>query len=168
MQRPGASPVDHIRRTSCLSCWPRGFGALNSSPHSWIFTTGSVGSSPRSYLFTFVTGRKGVHTAPKYGTKPLRYVTLHFRDRRGTSSLRHRNRAATTMVMGSCYDKNLIQLHPLRIFRTAFFLLVAQKNELAADYYWSYWLGKVCFQTSHSAVRQNPWTQSQAATTELK
>ena len=30
-------------------------------------------SSPCSYLFTSVTGRIRVHTAPKYGTKPIRY-----------------------------------------------------------------------------------------------
>ena len=30
---------------------------------------------------------------------PLRYVTLHFRDRRGAALLRHRNRAATTVFM---------------------------------------------------------------------
>ena len=35
-------------------------------------------------------------TAPKYGTESIRYGTLHFRDRRGAASLRHRNRAATT------------------------------------------------------------------------
>ena len=63
--------------------WPRGFGALNSSSHSWIFTSVSVSSSPRSYLFTSARGRIGFHTPSKYGTKPPRYVTLHFRDRRG-------------------------------------------------------------------------------------
>ena len=36
---------------------PRGFGALNSSPHSRIFTFVSEGSSPRSYLFISATGR---------------------------------------------------------------------------------------------------------------
>ena len=44
--------------------WPRGFGALNSSPHSRILTLVSVGSTPRSYLFIFATGRIVVHTAP--------------------------------------------------------------------------------------------------------
>ena len=29
------------------------------------------------------TVQKCVHTAPKYGTKPIRYVTLHFRERGG-------------------------------------------------------------------------------------
>ena len=37
-----------------------------------------MGSSPRSYLFTSATRRIGVHTAQKYGIKPIRYVTLHF------------------------------------------------------------------------------------------
>ena len=31
-------------------------------------------------LFTFATVRIGVYTAPKCGTEPIRYVTLHFRD----------------------------------------------------------------------------------------
>ena len=59
--------------------WPRGFGALISSPHSWIFTSVSVGSRSRSYLFTSVTGQIGVHTVPKYGAKPIRFVMLLFR-----------------------------------------------------------------------------------------
>ena len=58
-----------------------------------------MGSSPRSHLFTPVTGRMGGHIARKYGTKPIRYVTLHLRDRRGATSLRHRNRAATTVLV---------------------------------------------------------------------
>ena len=44
-------------RTSCRSGWPRGLGALNSSPHFWIFTSVSVGSSPRPYVFTSATVR---------------------------------------------------------------------------------------------------------------
>ena len=85
----------HIE-TSRRRGWPRGFGALNSSPHSRIFTFVSEGSSPRSYLFISATGRIDVHIAPKCGTKPLRYVMLHFRDRRGATSLGHRHRAART------------------------------------------------------------------------
>ena len=46
-----------------------------------------------------MTGRIGVHIAPKWGTKPIRYVTLHLRDRRGATSLRHRNHAATTVLV---------------------------------------------------------------------
>ena len=91
--------VVHAHQTSRRLSWPRGFGALNSSPHSWIFTSGSVGSSPRCYLFTSATGRIGVHTAPKYGKKPIRYLTLHFRDRLGTTSLRHRSLTVTTVLM---------------------------------------------------------------------
>ena len=41
----------------------------------------SVGSGPRPYLFTFpvryTTVRPPVHTTPKCGTEPIRYVTLH-------------------------------------------------------------------------------------------
>ena len=86
--------------------WPRGFGELNPSPHSWIFTFVSVGSSPRSYLFTSATGRIGVHTAPKYCAKSIRYVTLHVQDRRGAASLCHRNRAATPFL---CVNGNPFQ-----------------------------------------------------------
>ena len=77
VQLPGASQVVHTDQPSCRCGWPWGFGALNSSPHSWIFTSVSVGSSPRSFLFTSATDRTGVHTAPKYSTKAIRYVTLH-------------------------------------------------------------------------------------------
>ena len=42
--------------TSCLQHgWLRGFGALNSSPNSWIFTSASMVSAPPSYLFTVFT-----------------------------------------------------------------------------------------------------------------
>ena len=30
---------------------------------------------------------------------PIRYVAFHFRDRRGAASLRHKNRAATTVLV---------------------------------------------------------------------
>ena len=103
MSRNGPGHKSFTRRTSYRRGWPRGIGALNSSPHSWIFTSVSVGSRPRSYLFTSATGRIGVHSAPKYGRKLIRYVTLHFWDRCGAASLRHRNRAATTVVV--CWQK---------------------------------------------------------------
>ena len=38
-QRYGTEQVVHIHRTSCRSGWPRGFGELNPSSHSWIFTS---------------------------------------------------------------------------------------------------------------------------------
>ena len=94
----GLQQVVYTRRTPCLSGWQREFGALNTSPHSWIFTSVSVSSSLRSYLFTSATVRIGVHIALKYGTKPTRYVTLHFRDQRGAASLRHRHRAEITSL----------------------------------------------------------------------
>ena len=54
-----------------------------------LFVPGSL------FLFTSATGRTGVHTALKYGSNPIRYVTPHFRDWRSAASLlRHRNRAA--------------------------------------------------------------------------
>ena len=65
----------------------------------WCTKFASLGSNPRFYLLTSATGRIGVHTAPKYGTKPIRYVILHFRDRRGATSLRRRNRAAITVLV---------------------------------------------------------------------
>ena len=67
-QRPGLEQDVFTHRTSRQSGWPRGFGALNSSSLSWIFTSASVGSSPLSYLFTSATLRIPVHTASKCGT----------------------------------------------------------------------------------------------------
>ena len=63
-------------------------------------TSGNLnGDAPvSSYLFTSSTGRIGVRTALKYGTKPIGYMTLHVRDRRGAAWLCHRNRAATTFI----------------------------------------------------------------------
>ena len=55
-------------------------------------TSNSVGSSHCSYA----TDKISEHAAPKYGRKPIRNVTLRFRDKRGASLLCHRNRAATT------------------------------------------------------------------------
>ena len=80
-------------------CPNLGFGALNPSLQFCIFTFISVGSIPHSYLFTSATGRIGVHTVSKYGKKPIQCVTLHFRDRRGAASVRHRNRAALTVLV---------------------------------------------------------------------
>ena len=64
----------------------------------------TVGSSPRYNLFTSPTGRIIVHTATKYGTKTLLYVTFHFRYQRGLASLRHKNHAATTVLV--CDEKS--------------------------------------------------------------
>ena len=86
-------------RTSRRRGWPRGYGTLNSSSHSYIFTSVSVGSRPRSNLSTSAMGRVGVYNVPNNSTKSVRYVTLHFRDRRCAVSLRHRNHAATTVLV---------------------------------------------------------------------
>ena len=87
-----------LSRTSCPSGWPGGFGERNPNPHSWIFTFISLDPSPRSYLFTSATVPIPVHIAPKCGTEPIRYVTLHFRDQRGEASLRYRSRAEITVL----------------------------------------------------------------------
>ena len=62
--------VVHTHRTSCRSGWLRGFDFLNPKPHSRHL----------SYLF------KPVHTATKCSTQPIRYATLHSRDRQGAGS----------------------------------------------------------------------------------
>ena len=91
--------VVHTRGTSCLSGFPGEFGGLNPRSNSCrAFICVSVGSTLLSYLFTTATIQicqiLGGHTAPKYGTKPLRYyVTRRFRDRRSAASIRQRNRA---------------------------------------------------------------------------
>ena len=41
--------VVYTHRTYYWKGWPRGFGEMNHSPHSWIFTSFSVDSSPYSY-----------------------------------------------------------------------------------------------------------------------
>ena len=92
--------VVHTHRTPCWSRWPGGFCALNPSHHSRMFTSVSVGSILRSYLFTSATTvRIGVHSAPKYGTETIRYVTLLFRYWCGAASLRHRNQAEITVFV---------------------------------------------------------------------
>ena len=58
-----------------------------------------MGSSPRSYFFTSETGRIGVHSAPKYSTKPIRNMTLHFQDRRKAASRRHDGSCVLTEVV---------------------------------------------------------------------
>ena len=41
-----------------------------------------------------------VQTAPNCGTKPIRYVTLHFRTRRAAASFCYKIRAEIAFVMG--------------------------------------------------------------------
>ena len=47
------------RHVKTLYCSRKGFGALSSSPHSWMFTSVSVGSNPRPYLFATATVPNG-------------------------------------------------------------------------------------------------------------
>ena len=79
---PGLEQVVHTHRTSCG--WLTGFGELNYSPHSFIFTSISVVSRARFHLFTSCTIRIPVHTAKKSDTGPIPSVKLHCRHRRGT------------------------------------------------------------------------------------
>ena len=87
-----------------------GLVQLKPSRHFGIFTSVLVDSSPRSYLFTSATVRISVYTAPKCGTEPIRYVTLHFRDQCGAllcgASLRCRNRAEITVLI--CEQKHYL------------------------------------------------------------
>jgi len=66
---------------------------MRVNPHSWILTFVLVGSSSRPTY-----SRIRVHTAPKWGSESLRYVTRHFRDRRGAASFRYRNLAEITVL----------------------------------------------------------------------
>ena len=57
--------------------WDTNIAAVTSCENV-LFTSVSLGSSPHSYLFTSAKVRVPVHTAPKCGTEPIRYVTFHF------------------------------------------------------------------------------------------
>jgi len=96
---PGQHNLPHKHQKSWRSGWPRWFGAIKCQSSLLNIYLHLSGSSPRSCLFTSSTGQIGVHTALKYGTKPIGYMTLHFRDQRGAASLiLHRNRASTTFI----------------------------------------------------------------------
>ena len=103
---------------------------LTSISHSWIFVSFLVVSSPRSYLFTSGTGWVGIHTAPRYGTNPVRYKTLHFRNRRGAASLRHWNRAPQPFL---CVNRSSI---------SGMISVAAQK--LLSGKVWTYHMIHVC------------------------
>ena len=73
--------VVHTHQASCQSGWPSGFGALNPSPHSLIFTSTLADSRPRSYSFTVSL----VHHK-QWNQNLFRCATIHFQDRRGAAS----------------------------------------------------------------------------------
>ena len=95
-QQPRAAQVVHTHQTLSQHGWLRGFGTLNYSPCSWIFTFASVVSSPLSYLFSSTTSRilVSVHITPLYGTKPILKSAQH-----STASLCHRNHATTNVLV---------------------------------------------------------------------
>ena len=67
-QRYRTEQVVHIHRTLCRSVWPRGFGELNPSPHSWIFTSVSPHFQP-SLIFIYF--RYGPNTVHPFRTYPI-------------------------------------------------------------------------------------------------
>ena len=76
--------VAHTQQTSTTSCWSDWsfkFGEITES-QSWVSVF---------FLSTSVTVLIPVHTAPKCGTEPIRYVTLRFRDWHGAAWLRYKN-----------------------------------------------------------------------------
>ena len=72
---------------SCRSYWPRGFGALNSSPQSEYFLP-SQWVPVLSPTPTIQTADNTVTKSGRNWQKPIRYVKIHFQDRRGAASLR--------------------------------------------------------------------------------
>ena len=54
-----------------------------------FFRLSGFQSSVLLIYITSATGRIADHTAPTHGTKPIRYVTLHFLDWRVAASRRH-------------------------------------------------------------------------------
>ena len=84
---PGQHNSNHKHQKSRRRGWPRWFGVIKFQSSLLNIYFRLSGSGPRSYLFTSSTGHIGVHTALKYGTKPIGYMTVHFRDRRGAGAI---------------------------------------------------------------------------------
>ena len=103
--------VVHTHRTSCRGCWPRGFGALNFSPHYWIFT-----SVPKRFQSSLIHFSYGPNTCSS-GTKVWRRASMSNRWRStqmsscstigaAQLSFRYRNRTEITALT---VNKSLIQ-----------------------------------------------------------
>ena len=118
---------DHTHRTPRRNGWPRGFGELNPSTHSWIFTSVPVDCSHRPYLLTSATVRIPVHITPICVTEPIWYMTLHFQDQHGVASLRHRDSTEITVLM--CEQES----HPV-----LFSCLVWQNIRCDLEHRWSW------------------------------
>ena len=71
---------------------------------STVFTSVSGGSSPRSWYFTSVTGRIGVHTAPKYSRRPIRYSRSARFSFATSQKSRHHKRSCVRTDKLSGYD----------------------------------------------------------------
>ena len=66
-----------------------------ADPHWFVVVLSLWFSFPYGFQSSFLP----VYTSPKCGTEPIRYETLHFRDRCRTASLRYRNRAKITVLV---------------------------------------------------------------------
>ena len=90
---PSALPPLLSRTVSCQSGWPRGLGALNSSPRSLISVL------PSQWFPDFAPTYDPLLQRSEY-LFTLRYVTLHFWDRRGAVLISYRvNRVEISVVM---------------------------------------------------------------------
>ena len=106
-KRPGVVQVVHTHPTSYRCGWPTGFGAviLVLTLQYLLPRLSEFQASPLLIYF-----RDGPHRCvhrTNYGTILIRYVTLHFRDRRGEASLLHRISSATTVLL--CENRSPIR-----------------------------------------------------------
>ena len=110
MSLAGTATTRGYRSRSHRVCTAGREGLVHSIPvltHEYLLLLQRVPRPPPLPIY-------GVHTAPKYGTKPIRYATLHFRDRRGTALLRPRNREEINICF-LCLNKS-----PLGFYRHDF------------------------------------------------
>ena len=113
---------DHTHRTSRRNGWPRGFGELNPEylfPSQWIVVIAPTYSLPPRCDYPF--------TLHQYVTEPIWYMTLHFQDRHGVASLRHRNSTEITVLMCE------LESHPV-----LFSCLVWQNIRCDLEHRWSW------------------------------
>ena len=98
----------------CPGPGQREFGALNSFPYSLKFT--SISGFQYSLLLIYFRDGPKRCSHCKIDTKPIRYVTFHFWDRRGMVSLRHRNRSAKIVLV---YEQKWTEAPSGKIFVAA-------------------------------------------------
>ena len=85
--------------TLCQSDWLSWFGELISSPHSWFYLHLSGFQPSLLFFFTSDIVWIPVHSVPKCGIEPVRYVTLDFWDRNGTAAFCYRNHTKIMVLM---------------------------------------------------------------------